>query len=395
MNLPRRPVIFGIVVVAAIALAAMFYVIHMPPPGALGAAGAVAPRTTNSPLTSPEPMQVAPQQPQPAPSSSLSSLLSVPNVPALPPRSPVGTFHWVPVSQMSDWAYTIQGDEVYVRDQDSVLKVIPGANPSMFFVGYSYGPTEGPNSHDADATFYVTDGKQIYFLNDFEVSLQPVHGADLPTFEAPSNYTNSYYSNTNFAQDKQHVYLDSVSLPDADPNTFTIIEDDGGDFTGYFKDATHVWFRDYNSTDTALADPQIALLSSTDPATLTALPSDRILEGIEPPFFAIDKYYVYSSGDIIDGADPRTFELLCFPSIGVGTACNPPYAKDAKHVWSITYATSSPDGGDYYGDFQLISEADPATFHFADPTVCNVEQLPCPYDAFDKSHKYLAGQIVN
>jgi hypothetical protein len=104
----------------------------------------------------------------------------------------------------------------------------------------SYGSTEGPNSHDADATFYVTDEKQIYFLNDFEVSLQPVRGADLSTFEAPLNYADSYYPNTNFAQDKQHVYLDSVSLPNVDPNTFDIIYDDDGVFTGYFKDATHV-----------------------------------------------------------------------------------------------------------------------------------------------------------
>jgi hypothetical protein len=335
----------------------------------------------------------ADQQPPLTPASHQSSSSLTVNVPTLPS---VGTFHWVPVSQMGAWGYTIQGDQVYVRDRDFVPKLIPDVTPSAFFVGASYGPTETISSHDAAGTFYVTDGKQIYYLNDFEVSLQPLSGVDFSTFEALFNDGNAaidiYYPDAIFARDSKHVYFDNIVLSDADPNTFMIVDDDSGDPTGYFKDSSHVWFHDYYSArlTNPKTNPQITLIPSADSATLTALPSDRIYGGNVIPTVAIDKYKVYDSGSIIDGADPGTFELFRLASFSDGDAAYPVYAKDATHVWSVTYATSSPD----YGDFQLMVGADPKTFHLADPTICTEEES-CPYDSLDKYHKYLGGQIIN
>jgi hypothetical protein len=96
--------------------------------------------------------------------------------------------------------------------------------------------------------------------------------------------------------------------------------------------------------------------------------------------FARDEYRVYAGCDgSIPNADPATFVALNDYTQDGG------YAKDADHVWYVM----APGGGmDASWGFSatMITGADPSTF--------SLDGSDSPYDAKDKQHGYLMGQIA-
>jgi hypothetical protein len=150
-----------------------------------------------------------------------------------------------------------------------------------------------------------------------------------------------------YAKDSQRVYYDCNVIPDADPNTFTLI----GDSSEYAKDATHVY-------------SQGMLIQGADASTFSISADGSVTK---------DKNHVYIAGRILQGADPQTYKMIG----GQG------YGEDKNAVYYI------PQG-------IAISGADPGTFVVAwvpggPPPSCGTN---CTYDAKDKNYLYRDGSIV-
>ncbi len=208
-----------------------------------------------------------------------------------------------------------------------------------------------------------------------------------------------------FAKDATHVFLADKLVTGADPNTFAVIPD-----SGLAKDKNHIYTYGYQVID------NFSVLPGADPATFSYDAQTDV---------ARDSTHVWYGGDlggspmtIIQGVDPKTFEAINFV-----------YYKDVNHIYygyvngesggiepiaaDLTSFEAyypifwnSPElGAGYrfvvgyahdknsaYYDGQVIPGADVATF-VPVPSQC-ANDSSCTFDAQDKNHQYLEGQVV-
>lgn len=161
-----------------------------------------------------------------------------------------------------------------------------------------------------------------------------MYGADPDSFKILGRY---------YEKDNNAVYAGEQPLPNANPHTFHVLADDM-----YAEDGVHVYF---------MGDT----VTGADPNSIQV--ADPIGSG-----YALDAQHVYYGKDEIPNADTTSFSVF---SDGY-------YAKDANTV--------------YYNGVQ-IPGADAATFKSLwsdDPNVSISEA----YDAYDKNHHYMNGEIV-
>lgn len=142
----------------------------------------------------------------------------------------------------------------------------------------------------------------------------------------------------------------------------TTILDSNGQETWYSKDTTHVYFAGN-------------LVQGADPATFYVFPNS-LKKTQEVLGLAKDKNHVYLDADTVHDADANSFMLVS--AYADLNSYNSSYAKDKNHVYMI--------GGDPTVTISIIPGADPATFQ--------IVSSQSTYDAEDKNHKYLQGQIV-
>ena len=205
---------------------------------------------------------------------------------------------------------------------------------------------------DANQDFSIVNGN-LYLFGQLETDV------DAATFEPVFSTTGV---ETQYAKDKNHVWevdadpsaggestLSIVS--GADPATFVSLGSDDPD-DSYFEDKNHIY-----TTRGVLVD--------ADSATFMVVLEDAFSRMV----FGKDASHVYFENELIPGADPVTF-------ITLGASG---YSKDAYHVYGAPNVTSIIDG------------ADPATFQLVGLAQCGPN---CQYDAQDKNHKYLGGEIV-
>ena len=136
-------------------------------------------------------------------------------------------------------------------------------------------------------------------------------------------------------KDRRHVYLDAKIIPGADPATYVVL---GQDYGRLGKDATHVYYEG-------------AVLPEADPATI------RDLGG----YFVCDSQHVYFLGKRLPGAESRSFEII---AVRNGSRTSIIYAKDATHVYyrSDGVAMESEEATEPH----VIPGADPKTFVMLD-----------------------------
>jgi|GEM_PF-3476791 hypothetical protein len=236
---------------------------------------------------------------------------------------------------------------------------------------------------DGSATEYAKDKNGVYFeggpLGQFDFSgdapvLIPLAGVDPSTF-------NVFFDNqgqpTSYSKDKNAVYYTrcgdqgcaTVVVDGADPSTFESIYSTTppiGDIDSYGKDKIHVFDGDQ-------------IISGADPVTFSVI----LGPGYETGFIK-DKNNVWYSQNFdgtaqiykIHDGDPVTFVVIDATEYGIE------YAKDKNHVYLVTGNDQNP--------IMVVNGADPATF-----TVVPSTDSQSTFDAQDKNHKYLNGQIVS
>ncbi len=200
--------------------------------------------------------------------------------------------------------FVVMGSDGYAKDRNRTyffhgsdpcpkagcIAIISGADPATFSL--------------VSGSEYAKDNKNVY-LPDQVGNISVVAGAD------PSTFTflgyNSYntdgtgdYEYGFYAKDKSHVFYQAQLIAGAD-SSFAFIRDAQGNLTGYARDASHV----YNAW------------------------AGTVIDGVDLPTFAVlghgqyakDKNHVYAynpegadnvftTGEILQGADPLTFQLV-------------------------------------------------------------------------------------
>ena len=254
------------------------------------------------------------------------------------------------LASCNDGKYEIRGNQVYYTwwtfsfgHQDSLLI---GADAASFeeladwlgrdknHVWYEARLVEGcdPQTVQAVKKGLIRDKKDYYFKG------AAMHVKDIATFEIvdfndyclwAKDSKCGYYDSTQIegvnyetfksvgtfvAKDKNHVYRFGKVLPLADPETFEEIEG------GYMKDKDRVWYMD-------------------------SIMPDAEGKSVESKWsYAWDSKHVWYNGRLLEGADPKTFEVL---KSGY-------YAKDAKHVWYHDEIVKGADAASFKDDGDMI-----------------------------------------
>jgi hypothetical protein len=170
-----------------------------------------------------------------------------------------------------------------------------------------------------------------------------------------SQYSPLPHTLATFSISDHHVYYLEQLIPDADANTFAIVQDASGTPTLFSKDKNNVYRIDEENFGET-----ISIMSGIDPATFKYL--DEL--------WVEDKSHVYNEvGNIIDKADPNSFSVTE----------NSFYGIDRLHV--------------FYFSGEVISGADPSTFiSYSAAQFCG---KGCYFDARDLNHLYLNGKLVS
>lgn len=344
------------------------------------------------------------------------------------------------VAQGADPA-TIQvvpGSTNYIRDAKSVYWIFPsirkveGADPNSFKLWEDHWSNIGVDrthlyitgvlAEGVDPKTFVRVGKTQYFhddhsvfyevavdvMNDYRYGLRKIVGADPTTIHAFTNEVTYDQAADLLVADAAHVYLRGEVLPDIDAKTFHLLA------SRYFadKNATYFFNGDIDTIPTRIAPAgtfrvvttlgYIAIgdqmffgtttMSGADPASFHVFDNevhygDQTREVCKDSCpYAADAGAVYYAGKKINGADPRSFELVGYGLLqGKGkdaSASQPEYGRDAQHVYFLGEQVQGADpetftplvsGGYYYEYgrdaqhvFWQVSEivgADPTTFH--------------------------------
>lgn len=254
------------------------------------------------------------------------------------------------LASCNDGKYEIRGNQVYYTwwtfsfgHQDSLLL---GADADSFeeledwlgrdnsHVWYEARLVEGcdPQTVKAIKKGLIRDKKDYYFEG------APLQVKDMETFEIvefneyclwAKDSKCGYYDSTHIegidyetfksagtfvAKDKNHVYRFGKLLPQADPETFEDMEG------CYMKDKNHLWYED-------------------------SIMPDAVGQSADSKWnYAWDSKHVWYNGQLLKGADPKTFEVL---KSGY-------YAKDAKHVWYHDEIVKGADAASFKDDGDMI-----------------------------------------
>lgn len=108
----------------------------------------------------------------------------------------------------------------------------------------------------AEPSRYVVKDGQVYWATDQDYSdfggfaLEPIE-ADARTFRRIRGLDNGVgpLTRAGLAVDKDHVFFLGEIIPNADPKTFSTIEDPANEYGDFFADSERVWFRDRELED--------------------------------------------------------------------------------------------------------------------------------------------------
>lgn len=222
----------------------------------------------------------------------------------------------VPMVGLATSTFTIIND-YYAKDKNQVYRganPIEGADVATFVPIQGYG---GWYAKDANHVYirgylekdispqgfsvinqiYSKDTHIVYYFNGVDES-EVIEGADPATFAPLTTASPSYGSYSGlpeslWSKDAHHVYFSGSVLPNADPDTFVVLNG------RYGKDVTHAYIMD-------------AILPNVDVTSFVGLQEDI--------WYAKDKNHVWTGSKIIQGADPATFAVVS-PDQSCGTNC--------------------------------------------------------------------------
>lgn len=240
-------------------------------------------------------------------------------------------------------AYLTQGSGVELNNVElnSTEKVSNDKNDKQSFTLRGFFINK-----DVSACGYYSDGKNIFFEDNI------IENADLETFDIVGLTNDSYLScfKEEYTRDKNFVYSFGRKIDGADSDTFKVL----GDY--YAKDKNSAY------CDRKKMDPSVDINSfqsldynyakDKNSVYKHGLKIDRDVDSfiIINSMYSKDNLGVYFEADFvplekIEGADPHTFEVV-YQKNSNGYIINE-YAKDKNNV---------------YRDGQLIEGADPKTY---------------------------------
>lgn len=168
-----------------------------------------------------------------------------------------------------------------------------------------------------------------------------------------------------YAKDKNNVYRNRAKVKDADPSTFTIINEQ------FSKDKNYVFFGD-EIIENAIPNTFQIINEAYQRDQKQIWHRGKLIKAdantfeILTDYYARDKDHVYIEGQVLKDADPKSFRL---------EETGPPhisYGIDKYHV--------------YYG-YDLMEEVDIKTFKV-------VKSEYRKWDAFDKNNRYERDKVV-
>lgn len=192
--------------------------------------------------------------------------------------------------------------------------------------------------------------------------------ADAPTFEVLSYhhakdknnaYVQFYYLHSNRSEDEYTIF-------DIDSGTFEILDGKGD----YSKDKKNVYYR-------------TKIFEGADPETLELL--EYGTEDHSSTYYTKDKDHVFCNKEIFKDVSGEYSDFTKIADVTTFQLLNEWYAKDKNHV---------------YNSGEIIDGADPITFEVVQTGGCyskNGDEMVCPraYDAFDKNNKYKYGKMLS
>ncbi|MHB8660868.1 MAG: DKNYY domain-containing protein [Minisyncoccota bacterium] len=237
-------------------------------------------------------------------------------------NSDANTFSIFPIKKLHSG-----GQEIYAKDKNNVYmgcNILPEADPATFQLlpFESMGTDMKGVKHDVIFYMYAKDSQHVYYIDQEPGSL--IAGADAPSFSV---------IDTDLTKDKNHVYLVGAAIPNADPQTFSLIISRDGGYTQFAKDKNNVYWDNENQT--------------------------------------------------IRGVDPSTFALV-YRDAGTADGYASGYVKDKDHVWYFNECDYMC--GPSYIPYEVVPGADSATF-------VGVSGQKS-YDAQDKNNRYYMGKMV-
>lgn len=149
-------------------------------------------------------------------------------------------------------------------------------------VSFTTGPPTKPQTTPdgyavkADGVYYT---RNTNFFGNWVPGQTKLEGADPKTFEVVLT--------DDWAKDATHVYYEAGALPGADPKTFMAFD------SSYAGDAGQIYWRGAVIPGAKGYDPSVPF---------------EVLNGNSTR--ARDKHHVYSSGNIVEGADPATYQMI-------------------------------------------------------------------------------------
>jgi hypothetical protein len=262
-------------------------------------------------------------------------------------------------------------------------------------VGVAYAPLKLPDGtaiQFMQDAFYAKDKNHVYYFG------RVLPNADPATFTLINDSPNSsFIPQSNVAKDKNYVWVRGQIFPAADSQTFAplVIEGNGTSFFHFFQDKNHV----YNMNPISSPTPQI--VPQANPKTFAIIDNN----------FEKSGNFLYYQGNFIDGANPGTFRIVSGTD-DLYTDNNHLFdlsldsIKQVSTTIDVSTFTPLPSGyfadknsvytGDNYAGgyvFDALAGSDPTTFQVLG--ICGSEEKSAAFYAKDKNHVYCGNEIVN
>jgi hypothetical protein len=159
----------------------------------------------------------------------------------------------------------------------------------------------------AGGTFYVTT-----LLHPSSTVEENIQATSIAQENSQAQTNNNVQQETfTFTKDFSHVYVNGQIIVGSDPNTFEFVSENygwGTEINFYAKDSKQVYFGATAGKSQPGEEPYIqglVSLSNADPKTFSVI---NINFGEHGPF-AKDAKQVYSGSEVIAGADPKSFRI--------------------------------------------------------------------------------------
>lgn len=216
-------------------------------------------------------------------------------------------FGYVEITEADINTFTVLDDYFYAKDKNHVYfgkEILNFIDPvEVIHIGYGR----------------IKDNKHVYIGNKIIANADPTTYQVLA--EKESQYYHTPFLNNQYSKDKNNVYFLSKIIVSADSDSFMQLNNYLG------KDKNHIYLNDN-------------ILDNADVETFKVLnveSSIEIYDEKEQGYgYATDKNHVYFLGEVISGADPKSFKERTYG-----------YAEDKNYIYYLR---------------NIVEDADPKTF---------------------------------